>query len=404
MDIQTVNQVTLFIKSLLDSAAQLSDIWIEGEVSNFKRAASGHCYFTLKDDTSELRCAMWRKQAQRLDWEPSQGDWVEAHGYISVYEAGGYYQFYADLLQKSGVGRLWQRFLQLKDKLEAEGLFAEERKRPLPQWPQQIGLVTSPTGAALQDILNVLRARYPLIRVVLAPAQVQGADAPGTIIRALNKLNNTPDIDVIIVARGGGSLEDLWSFNDEGVARAVAASRVPVISGVGHETDFTICDFVADARAPTPTAAAALAVPDGAALRLHLGEARQSLIFLSEQYLARWRDTITREKRALAVHQPRQWIAEMRQRLDTYRRQMEIRVTTQIEVRRQILQSTRLRLDALDTRHVLERGYAIIQDRGSGAHIALAKQMANGQDVVILLSDGRADARIERIIAGGDSK
>ncbi len=397
MDINTVNQVTLHIKELLESAAELSDIWVEGEVSNFKRAASGHCYFTLKDDESELRCVMWRGQAARLAWEPEQGNWVEAHGYISVYERGGYYQFYVDLLQHSGVGRLWQRFLELKEKLEAEGLFAAEHKRPLPEWPQRIGIVTSPTGAALQDIQNVLRARYPLIEVVIAPALVQGIEAPATIVRALNALNSLPDLDIIIIARGGGSLEDLWAFNDERVARAVASSRIPTISGVGHETDFTICDFVADARAPTPSAAAALAVPDGADLVQHLAEMRQTLAVLMQHALDRLREATVREARALQVHHPRSWIAEMRQRLDIYRRQMDGRALASIENQRQLVESLRLRLHALDTRNVLERGYAMLQDADTGAYVSRIRQMHGAQDVTITMADGYARSTVRQV-------
>ncbi|MHB9032291.1 MAG: exodeoxyribonuclease VII large subunit [Anaerolineae bacterium] len=397
MEIKTVIQVTQSIKLLIESTSELSDIWIEGEVSNFKRAASGHCYFTLKDSESELRCVMWRGQAARLNWEPEQGNWVEAHGYISVYERGGYYQFYVDLMQRSGIGRLWQRYLEMKAKLEAEGLFSEERKRPLPDWPKRLGIVTSPTGAALQDILNVLRARYPLIQVVVAPTQVQGVEAPGTIIRALNALNDRTDIDVILIARGGGSLEDLWAFNDEAVARAVANSSVPTITGIGHETDFTICDFVADARAPTPSAAAALAVPDGADLILHLAETRQSLAALMLRYLARWHETFSREMRALLTHNPRGWITEMRQRLDMYQHQIGMRATSWLSNQRQRLESTRLRLYTLDIHNVLERGYALIQDTATQKHLSRAAQMVIDQRLTLIMADGQAQSTVNQV-------
>ena len=262
MQVRSVTDVTLRIKALIEEDPQLADLWLEGEVSNFRQASSGHCYFTLKDSDGEIRCVMWRGVAARQPWLPDQGDWVEAHGYVSVYERGGAYQFYADILQQSGVGQRWQQFLELKARLEAEGLFDEERKRPLPEWPKRIGVVTSATGAAFRDICNVLGERYPLVEVVLAPSLVQGASAPAAIVSALGALDEQPGIDVIIVARGGGSMEDLWAFNDEGVARAIAACRVPVVTGVGHETDFTIVDFVSDYRAPTPSAAAAAVVPD----------------------------------------------------------------------------------------------------------------------------------------------
>ncbi|MHB1355143.1 MAG: exodeoxyribonuclease VII large subunit [Anaerolineae bacterium] len=401
MVIKSVTDVTLHIKTLLENSPDLSDIWIEGEVSNFKRAASGHCYFTLKDDQAELRSVIWRMQAQRLPFEPVQGDWVEAHGYISVYERGGNYQFYVDLIERSGVGRLWQEFLRLRTRLEAEGLFAAERKRALPAWPRRIGVVTSPSGAALQDILKVLQARYPLVEVVLAPCQVQGAEAPKTIIRALNALNRLPDIDEIIVARGGGSLEDLWAFNDEGVARAVAASKYPVISGVGHETDFTICDYVADLRAPTPTAAATYAVPDGDILRQQINESYRIAQALVAQRFTRWRENITREKRALRLHDPRRLLAEMRQRLDSYRHQMQIQSATLFQSLRQLLLGARLQLNALDTQRVLERGYAIVQDLASLEHIHSVEQLSPLQQVNITLSDGHVAARIGPDVPGG---
>jgi exodeoxyribonuclease VII large subunit len=400
MVVQSVSEVTLHIKALLDNSPDLSDIWIEGEISNFKRAASGHCYFTLKDDQSELHSVMWRMQAQRLPFEPVQGDWVEAHGYVSVYEKGGNYQFYVDLVERSGVGRLWQEFLRLRIRLEAEGLFAPERKRLLPEWPRRIGVVTSPGGAALHDILNVLQARYPLVEVVLAPCQVQGADAPKAIIQALNALNNLPGIDVIIVARGGGSLEDLWAFNDEGVARAVAASGYPVISGVGHETDFTICDFVADVRAPTPTAAATYAVPDGNILRQQLAEKQQKLQIQMTRRFSHWHEILAREERALNTRDPRRRLAELRQRLEMYRRQILNRSAAQFLSLHQLLAGARLRLDALNTRRVLERGFAIVQDRATQQRIFSIKQVVSQQQLDITFADGHIAARTDSHITG----
>jgi len=277
MQVRSVTAVTQYIKMLLEADDELDDLWIEGEVSNFTRASSGHCYFTLKDSDCELRCVMWRGQAARLGWRPVAGDGVLAHGYISVYERGGAYQFYVDEIRRGGVGLWWQRFEEVRRRLEAEGLFDPARKRPLPRWPRRIGVVTSPTGAALQDILNVLRARYPLVEVVLSPCMVQGVDAPPSLVRAIERLGEEPEIDVVILARGGGSMEDLWAFNDEAVARAVAACPVPVVTGVGHETDFTIVDFVSDLRTPTPSAAAAAVVPDARELRQQIDMMAQAL-------------------------------------------------------------------------------------------------------------------------------
>jgi exodeoxyribonuclease VII large subunit len=246
----------------------LQDLWLEGEVSNWKHAPSGHIYFTLKDEAASIRCAMWRSNIQRAAYLPAgDGEAVLAHGYVSVYEPQGVYQFYVDDVQPVGLGSLYARFEQLKARLQAEGLFDADRKRSLPHFPRRIGVVTSPSGAVLRDILNVLRRRYPLAEVIVAPTLVQGPEAPAQIVRALERVGQVPGVDVIILARGGGSLEDLWAFNDEAVARAIVAAPVPVVSGVGHETDFTIADFAADLRAPTSSAAAELVTPDRAALR-----------------------------------------------------------------------------------------------------------------------------------------
>jgi exodeoxyribonuclease VII large subunit len=229
MPIMSVIQVTRHIKALLDGDDVLRDLWVEGEISNYTRAASGHCYFTLKDAEAELRCVMWRGQAAFLRWHPAQGDWVEAHGYISVYERGGAYQFYAETLERGGVGALWRQFEELRARLEAEGLFDAARKRTaLPRWPKRIGVVTSPTGAAFQDILRVLRARYPLVEVVLSPSLVQGLEAPRSLVQALDALNQQPDIDLVIVARGGGSARPVGLTMK--VYRGHCASRAPVIS------------------------------------------------------------------------------------------------------------------------------------------------------------------------------
>ena len=269
-NVYTVSDLTAYVRALLESNENLIDIWVTGEISNLSQPKSGHIYFTLKDINASLRCVIWREQAWRLKGMLKDGMAVEAHGHISVYEQGGQYQLYVDGIQAAGEGLLYQEFLRLKAELEAEGLFDAKRKRPLPRLPQIIGVVTSPTGAALQDMLNTLRERCPLVRVVLAPAAVQGENAPPQIIAAIQSLNRVIMPDVIIVGRGGGSLEDLWAFNDEGVVRAVAASQAPVISGVGHETDFTLTDFAADLRAPTPTGAAVAAVPHITDLEIEL--------------------------------------------------------------------------------------------------------------------------------------
>src|SRR5512134_434180 len=259
----TVSKLTFYIRKLLEENEVLQDVWVQGEISNLSRPASGHVYFTLKDASAALKCVMWKTSASRLGIALQDGMEVEVHGKIGVYEVSGQYQFYADQIRPLGEGALYQEFMRLKAMLEAEGLFAPERKRPIPMFPQTIGIVTSATGAALRDMLNTLRRRLPLVQVILAPSPVQGVEAPPALVKAIQSLNqqspNQPFPDVILLARGGGSIEDLWAFNDERVVRAVVDSQAPVICGVGHETDFTLCDFAADMRAPTPTAAAELA-------------------------------------------------------------------------------------------------------------------------------------------------
>jgi Exodeoxyribonuclease VII large subunit (EC 3.1.11.6) len=277
------------------------DVWVEGEVSNFRQVASGHCYFTLKDAGAELRCVMWRDRARGMRALPNNGDSVLAHGRVGVYEQRGDLQLYVDALEPLGLGWLYQEYERLKARLEAEGLFAAERKRPLPRFPRRIGVVTSPDAAALRDILNILSRRYPLAEVVLAPTLVQGEEAPPQIIAALRALNAREDIDVILLARGGGSLEELWAFNDERVARAVAASRIPVVCGVGHETDFSLADFAADRRAPTPSAAAELATPDRAELAQQVRTLRARLVRALEADLARRRGRVQEQCGCCAV-------------------------------------------------------------------------------------------------------
>jgi len=395
-NIYTVSDLTAYIRALLESNENLLDMWVAGEISNLSQPKSGHVYFTLKDANASLRCVIWREQAWRLKGALRDGMSVEAHGYISVYEQGGQYQLYVDGLRAAGEGLLYQEFLRLKAELEAEGLFDEERKRPIPRYPRRIGIVTSPTGAALQDMLNTLRGRYPLAEVVIAPATVQGDDAPPQIVRALEVLNRTVKPDVILVARGGGSLEDLWAFNDERVVRAVAASQAPVISGVGHETDFTLTDFAADMRAPTPTGAAVLAVPNvsdlaaelnGWALRLQQGALEtlnRSAALLNEKA-----HRLERQSPLWRVRQDRQYLDGLGQRLQLHMRH-------DLQDRRAALDHIGERLTGLDPAHILRRGYALIKD-SAGSLITSAKQVKLGQDIAVQLSDGSLDARVRQV-------
>ena len=390
----SVTDLTRYLRDLLESDFNLQDVWVSGEVSNVSTPRSGHLYFTLKDANASLRCVMWKSQVARLRFLPRDGEAIEAHGKISVYEQGGQYQLYADTLRQTGEGALYQEFLRLKAKLEAEGLFEEGRKRPIPAWPRCIGIVTSPTGAALQDMLNTLRRRYPLADVILAPTAVQGADAPAGIVAGVVALNrHSPPPDVILVARGGGSIEDLWAFNDEYVARAIAGSRIPVITGVGHETDFTIADFAADLRAPTPTAAAELATPDQADLRHTLAEMRSALARSLQTALQNRRWTLSDLQHRLRRHSPQTRIQNHRQRLDEWLRRAGTGLAHRLSMERARLEGTALRLEALSPLAVLERGYAVVS-RPDGEVVRSVSQVKTGDALDVRVSDGAFGVRV----------
>ena len=396
--IYSVSQLTAYVKSLFQMDPLLQDVWVEGEVSNFSRATSGHCYFTLKDERAALNCVMWRSQAEYLPALPQNGEAVLAHGYISIYEPRGIYQLYVDILQPAGLGRLYLEFEALKRRLAEEGLFDEARKRPLPPLPRRIGVVTSPQAAALRDILRTLSGRYPLADVLLAPTLVQGDEAPPQIVAALAALNRwsveREPVDVIILARGGGSLEELWAFNDERVARAIAASAIPVISGVGHETDFTIADFVADVRAPTPTGAAAAAVPDGRELAAQVRQRAARLAELVTGQIAARREALARQERALARNSPLQLLAGYRQRVDELNRAAVLAWEHQLALWRERLAGLRGRLEAVSPLEVLARGYAIVRHGETGEVVRRVAQVATGDPIAVRVQDGEFEAKV----------
>jgi exodeoxyribonuclease VII large subunit len=396
MQILRVSQINRYIRDLLDGDQALQNLWLEGEVSNFTQAPSGHVYFTLKDEASQIRCVMWRSRANQQVRLPRHGEAVVAHGYIAVYEAQGSYQFYVDLIQPAGLGALHLAFEALKARLEAEGLFAAERKRPLPRFPKTIGLVTSPQAAALRDILHILSQRYPLAQVILAPAMVQGEEAPAQIVAALAALNAQPEVEVIILARGGGSLEELWAFNDERVARAVAASRVPLVCGVGHETDFTIADFVADVRAPTPTAAAALVVPDRRELQVVIEQRRQRLLGLVEARLADGHRNLSYTRQALHRYSPQAQVFAYRQQVDDLLSRAARRVEHRLQLARERLISRSAQLASLSPLATLERGYAIVRHGRNGQIVRLVRQVRPGDAVDVRVSDGTFGATVGR--------
>ena len=391
----TVSQITSYIKDLFEIDFVLQDLWIEGEVSNSSRSAAGHVYFTLKDEVASIRCVMWRSLAERQTYLPSNGEAIVAHGRISIYEVQGTYQLYVDHLQPAGLGTLYLHFEALKKRLEAEGLFAPERKRSLPSFPRCLGVVTSPTGAAIRDILHVLGRRYPLVEAILSPTLVQGDKAPLQIVAAIEALNEHTHAEAIIVARGGGSLEELWVFNDERVARAIYSSRLPVISGVGHETDFTIADFVADVRAPTPSAAAEIAVPDQGELGGTLHLRRNRLVALMERQIPERRNALEAQERVLNRLSPQARIASHRQRIDELTRAASASLAHQLALQRERLHGHLLRLQSLSPFATLDRGYSITRQLRTGEIVKNVAQVTTGDRIETQVSDGKFEGTVD---------
>jgi exodeoxyribonuclease VII large subunit len=439
----TVSELAMRIKASLED--QFPAVWVEGEISNLRTPSSGHAYFTLKDDTAQLRCVLFRGRGRRVAFQPEDGMQVLAFGGLDVYLARGEYQLVVELLEPKGVGALQLAFEQLKRRLEAEGLFDTGRKRGLPPYPRTIGIVTSPTGAAIRDMLHVIARRFADLRILITPVRVQGDEAPGEIVRALADLQEIPELDVVIVGRGGGSIEDLWAFNDERVARAIAACRVPVISAVGHETDFTIADFVADLRAPTPSAAAELVVQQKSdllhtvqalheravrALRYKLATAGREVIERSvERAVAVVRRKITAghqrsdelhfqmrqlvvqrmrlaenrlrdQQHALAALDFRVRLARSRSRLDQLSQKLPPIMRWRLARDNAALGSLGQQLQHLSPLAILERGYAIVQTP-AGAVVRDAAQTAANDRLNVRLHRGRLGVRVEDTEAPG---
>lgn len=391
----TVTALSSYLRELLETDDVLRDVWVRGEISNFSQPRSGHLYFTLKDAEAQIRCVMWKTSAYRLKFSPRDGQGVEVHGSMSLYPAGGQVQLYVDTMQPLGEGLLYQEYLRLKNKLEAEGLFDPARKRPLPEHARHIGIVSSDTGAALQDMLNTLSRRMPLARVTLAPSQVQGIDAPTTLIAALQSLNQIPDLDLVLLARGGGSIEDLWAFNDENLARAICESKVPVITGIGHETDFTIADFAADLRAPTPTAAAELASP------YTLTDLAITLQVANHQMDRAVGSAITTRVHQLEVRSaallrlsPLQRVNNAIQTMDLLRERLDRGIVTQLQQLHLRLNALTSRLETLSPNAVLNRGFVIVTDAFSGKLISQSSQTLPHQAVNLRFSDGEVPATL----------
>jgi exodeoxyribonuclease VII large subunit len=432
----TVSELSAQLRAVLEE--RFPAVWVEGEISNFKVYGSGHAYFTLKDAGAQLRCVLFRNRGRRIRFEPGDGIHVLAFGSVEVYAQRGEYQFVVELLEPRGLGALQLAFEQRKARLGAEGLFDAGRKRPLPSFPRTIGMVTSPSGAALRDMLRVIGRRFAGLSIVLAPARVQGEGAAAEIAQGIADLNAVGGVDVIIVGRGGGSLEDLWAFNEESVARAIVASKVPVISAVGHEVDFTIADFVADSRAPTPSAAAELVVREKQAVAENLADLSQRLRVAMARRVERQRERLESLSRRRPLTDPGRPLRDLARRVDEARRRLEHgmtaalgRVGHRVELATRALRSaspvvraardrrqlahleTRLssemartlakaqhrahsvagRLDSLSPLGVLGRGYSLTR-RPSGEIVRRSREVAVGDEVRVLLHEGRLDCRV----------
>ena len=393
----SVSQLNRYIKMNFDADENLANIFISGEISNFtNHYRTGHLYFTLKDDSSAVRAVMFNSSAKRLKFMPEDGMKVIARGRVSVYEASGQYQLYVDDMQPDGVGALNLAYEQLKEKLQKEGLFSELHKKPLPPYPEKVGVITSPTGAAVRDIINVLGRRFPYAEIVFCPVLVQGEGAHLQLTDAVNLFNSERAADVIIIGRGGGSIEDLWEFNDEGLARAVYNSEIPVISAVGHETDFTICDFVADMRAPTPSAAAELAVPDANELQYALSALKNRMFLNVSSGIADRRSRLEYLTSKGALKSPDEMLSNRSQRLDTAFSKMLSSYENRIGGKKVEFISAATALSKLDPMSVLMRGFAFVSDK-SGKNVYSSQSLAKGDKINVRFHDGSAACEVKEI-------
>ena len=388
----SVTQLNEYLKMVIEGDRVLSNVFVRGEISNFKLYSSGHAYFTLKDDAGQLKSVMFRSYFSRMAFMPEDGMRVIAHGRVSVYETSGQYQLYVDDMQPDGAGSLAMRFEQLKRKLAAEGLFDESRKRPLPLMPRRIGVITSPSGAAVHDIINVLGRRFPAAEMILYPSEVQGAQAPAQLISGVEFFSMTGLVDVIILGRGGGSAEDLWAFNDEHLARAVASCSVPVISAVGHESDFTICDFVADRRAPTPSAAAEIAVPDVGEILRSLASVKMSLQISMQKLITQERRMLNQLTYSRVFTRPEQMLDNFRIRLDEHETSLTRSLDLTLQQRKQSVASVVGKLQALNPLSILSRGYATVSR--DGETITSIKQINDNDTLDIRMADGSVRATV----------
>jgi len=399
--IYTVAEITEYLQALIKEDALLSDFWISGEISNFYHHSSGHMYFTLKDKNSQLKTVMFKGYNSSLDFEPEEGMQVEARGNLDIYAQRGEYQFYAREMEKAGKGKLYEAFEKLKAKLDKEGLFAESRKKEIPLLAKKIGIVTSPTGAAIRDIISVMKRRSGNFSVLIVPAHVQGNLAKDEITAGIEYLNSRQDIDLIIISRGGGSIEDLWPFNEEKVARAIYNSRLPLISGVGHETDFTISDFVADLRAPTPSAAAELATANREEILNRLDNLTQRLFNSSSTKIKEYKNKIKSLAERRIFSSPEEIFSNYEQELDQIETKLEHQIEKDYNSWENKYQLLYQKLNNLSPLKTLDRGYSILQDENDRT-IKSVDQLKNGDLLNARLSDGLAELEVKASRKVGD--
>lgn len=386
----TVSQINGYIKKILDANQILNNVWVKGELSNFKPHYSGHIYTTLKDEGGVLKAVMFRSAASKLTFSPTEGMKVLARGRVGVYEPSGAYQLYIEEMIPDGVGELYIAYEQLKARLDEEGLFNPLYKKPIPQYPKKIGVSTATTGAAVRDIINVITRRYPLAEIVIYPTQVQGVGAAQSIVNAIEYFNSSEQVDTLIVGRGGGSIEDLWAYNEEIVARAIFASKIPIISAVGHETDFTIADFVADLRAPTPSAAAEIAVPSV----LELGAAVENSKNRCVNAILKRCENLRLKLDSMRLKTPSEIIEENYQRVDNLVKHMENRIMLNISEGKRLLASSAAKLDALSPLQTLSRGFSVAITN-DGTVVRSSKDLHSGDDFTLKLSDGDVDCKVK---------
>jgi len=396
LTVLNVSEINRYVKGLIQNDPRLRDLWVRGEISNYKHHRSGHMYFTVKDSSSSLRCVFFRRENMRCIFQPADGMDVILHGNLSVYEPGGIYQLYVQEMQPAGMGSLFVAFEQLKHKLEADGLFRAEHKKKLPLVPRKIGLITSPSGAALQDILTTIKKRFPHVHLLVVESLVQGAGAAADIVRALDLLNTMEDIDIIILTRGGGSLEDLWPFNEEIVARAIYRSSKPVVSAVGHETDFTIADFTADVRAHTPTEAAAAAVPIYDELLLDIGQLRNRAGLALHNRVQQEKQRLDHVVGERFFRRPRERIKVLRDSLENNETKLRREIVRVLQLKGIKLTALVDKLESYSPLKVMSRGYSFCRD-GQGRIIRSIKDIRIGQLLHLSFKDGKAECRAEKV-------